>query len=111
MLDGSPLPANSSIRDFQQGKAGYVANVVKQALLLPDDMANLRTMKRHEVFLGLKRNLAMVSLSSQAPFLFVFLLFIFIFLLLSLLIATFPLQAVQATFRADELVNITHRQM
>ena len=52
-----PLPSNSLIKDFQQGKAGYVANAIEQALLLPDDMANLRTMKRHKVFLGLKRDL------------------------------------------------------
>ena len=30
---------------------------------------------------------------------------------MSLLTTTFPLQAVQATFRAEELVNITHRKM
>ena len=29
VLDGSPLPTNTSIRDPQQGKAGYVANAVK----------------------------------------------------------------------------------
>ncbi|KAL0002753.1 hypothetical protein SO802_016534 [Lithocarpus litseifolius] len=61
-----------------RGKAEYVADAIKQALLLPDDMADLRTMKKHEVFLGLKRDLTMV---------------------------------VQATFRAEELVNISHRQM
>ena len=28
VLNGSPLPSNASIRDFQQGKAGYVTNAV-----------------------------------------------------------------------------------
>ena len=55
---------NSSIRDFQQGKVGYVVDAIEQALLLPDDMVDLRTMKRHGVFLGLKRDLAMESISS-----------------------------------------------
>ena len=64
VLDRSPLLVNSSIRDFQQGKAGYVADAVEQALLLPDDMADLRVIKRHSVFLGLKRDYAMVSISS-----------------------------------------------
>ena len=64
MLDGSPIPTNSSIRDFQQGKVGYVVDAIEQALLLPDDMVDLRTMKRHGVFLGLKRDLAMESISS-----------------------------------------------
>ena len=59
-LDGVPLPLDSSIRDFQKGKADYVANTLKQPLLLPQDMADLRTLKKHEVFLTLKRDLAMV---------------------------------------------------
>lgn len=59
-LDGALLPLDSSIRDFQKGKAGYVANALKQPLLFPYDMADLRSLKKHEVFLSLKRDLAMV---------------------------------------------------
>lgn len=44
VLDGAPLPADASIKNFQQGKAGYVADVVEQALLLPEDMADLRSL-------------------------------------------------------------------
>ena len=62
MLDRSLRLANSSIRNFQQGKAKYIADVVEHALLLPDDTADLRTMRKHKVFLSLKRDLAMVSL-------------------------------------------------
>lgn len=61
MLDKAHLPSDTSIRDFQQGKAGYVANAVEQALLLPTDMADLRSIRKHEVFLNLKRDLTMVS--------------------------------------------------
>ena len=64
VVDGSPLPANSLIRDFQKGKDGYVADVVEQALLLPEDMVDLRTMKKQKVFLSLKSDLVMVSLLS-----------------------------------------------
>jgi len=64
VLDRSLLPANSSIRDFQKGKAGYVVDVVEQTLLLPKDMVDLRTMKKHEVFLSLKRDPTMVGLLS-----------------------------------------------
>ena len=60
MLDGAPLPASASVRDL--GKAGYVADTVEQALLLLEDMADLRSLRRHEVFLSLKRDLAMVSI-------------------------------------------------
>ena len=34
-LDGAPLPLDFSIRDFQKGKARYVANALEQPLLLP----------------------------------------------------------------------------
>ena len=64
VLDGSSLLGNSSIREIQKGKVGYVANAIKQALLLPKDMVDLRTMKKHEVFHSLKRDLAMVSISN-----------------------------------------------
>ena len=39
-----------------------MADAVEQALLLPGDMADLRTMKKHEVFLSLKRDRALVSI-------------------------------------------------
>ena len=99
VLDRSPLPTNSSIRDFQNEKAGYVADAVEQSLLLPEDMVDLRTLKKHEVFLSLKKDLAMVSLSS------------YVFFFSFLLTAKFPLQAIPATFTAKELVDISHRQM
>ena len=38
-----------------------MANALEQPLLLLQDMAELRTLKRHKVFLTLKRDLAMVS--------------------------------------------------
>ena len=59
--DGAPLLLDSSIRDFQKGKAGYVDDTLEQPLLLPQDMVDLRILKKHEVFLTLKRDLAMVN--------------------------------------------------
>ena len=61
MLDGVALPNDAIIRNFQQGKAGYVDNAMEQSLLLSNDMADLKSMRKHEVFLSLKRDLAMVS--------------------------------------------------
>ena len=65
MLDRALLPLDSSIRNFQKGKVGYVADALEQPLLLPQDMANLRTLKKHEVFLTLKSDLAKVSFSTS----------------------------------------------
>ena len=52
-----------------------MADALELPLLLPQDMANLRTLKKHEVFLTLKRDLAMVSFST--PYLcYVYMLFL-----------------------------------
>ena len=59
-----------------------MADVVEQSLLLPKDMVNLRSMRQHEVFLKLKRDLAIVSLLS-------FFLFFSFFLFLTVLIILF----------------------
>lgn len=67
MLDGAPLPSDSFIRDFLIGRASYVADSLEQALLLPQDMVELRNLKKHEVLLTLKRDLALVISHSQAP--------------------------------------------
>ena len=68
VLDDAPLPTDSSIRNFDNGRASYVANSVGQALLLPRDMAKLRNLKKHKLFLSLKRDLALVCF---LPFLFI----------------------------------------
>ncbi|XP_030925595.1 uncharacterized protein LOC115952562 [Quercus lobata] len=57
-LNGAPLTCEASIWDFQEGTIGYIAHAVEQNLLLPKDMADLRSLRQHEVFLGLKRDLA-----------------------------------------------------
>ena len=66
---------------------------MEQPLLLPRDMADLKSMRKHEVFLSLKRDLAMVS-------------FLFFFNC-----APSPFQAIQASFRAEEIVSSSHHIM
>ena len=44
-LDGALLSIDASIWDFQGGMSGYVANAVEQSLLLPTDVADLRSMR------------------------------------------------------------------
>ena len=58
-----------------------MADAVERALLLLGDMVDLRSMRKHEAFLNLKRDLALVS-SLTAPFtppLFLILIIIFVF--------------------------------
>ena len=110
VLNGSPFLLDSSIRDFQKRKAGYMANALEHPLLLPDNMADLRTMKEHEVFLTLKRDLALVSFSFSLLFFFLF-FFFKVFQLFQLIPFFFFTKAIQATHMAEELVNNSHRQM
>ena len=86
MLDGAPLPASASIRGFQGWTAGYMADAVEQTLLLPEDMAELRSMRRHKVFLSLKRYLAMVCIPLSPVFFFF--LFIFLIFILKLFLSS-----------------------
>ena len=73
VLDGAPLPSDASIRDFVERKADYVANAMEQVLFLPQDMIELRNLKKHEVFLSFKRDLALVKFLVPV-FLFLYLL-------------------------------------
>ena len=60
-LDGVAIPYNASIRDYNRGRARYVADALEQPLLLPGDMEAYRRFSQPEIFLSLKRDLAMVS--------------------------------------------------
>ena len=60
MLNGKPLRDDASLRDFNGGIGCHVALALEGALLLPNDMAELRNIRKNEVFLNLKRYLGMV---------------------------------------------------
>ena len=92
---------DATLRHYRGGHAGLVAEALEQPLLLPKDMEAYRTFNHPELFLSLKRDLAMVSDSihyssfihlhfpafyskSEIPlvfvlFCFVFLIYLFIF--------------------------------
>ena len=60
-LDGTTIPWNFSIREFQKGHSAYVVKALEQPLLLPKDMEALRHVRQLDLFMSLKRNLTMVS--------------------------------------------------
>ena len=68
-LDGVPITWDTSIRNYQGGQAGHIAEALEQPLLLPRDMEAYRHFSQQELFLSLKRDLAMVSNSIQKIFL------------------------------------------
>ena len=60
-VDGVPIAYDASLRHYSGGHAGHVAEALEQPLLLPKDMEVYRNFNHPELFLSLKRDLAMVS--------------------------------------------------
>ena len=60
-VDGAVILWNTSVRDFQKRRAGYIAEALEQPFLLPKDMEAYRRFKQNNIFLSLKRDLTMVS--------------------------------------------------
>ena len=60
-VDGMPIAFDATLRHYRGGHAGLVAEALQQPLLLPQDMTAYRSFNHPELFLSLKRDLAMVS--------------------------------------------------
>ena len=66
-VDGVPIAWDTSIRHYRGGHAGHVAEALEQPLLLPKDMEAYRHFNKQELFLSLKRDLAMVRSLIYCP--------------------------------------------
>ena len=92
-VDGMLIAYDATLRYYRGGHAGLVAEALEHPLLLPQDMEAYRIFNHPELFLSLKRDLAMVSdsihyFSFIHPYFLAFysksdisLIFIFIFLI------------------------------
>ena len=60
-VDGVAIPYTASVREYNRGQAGYIAEALEQPDLLPRDMEAYRRFSQPELFLSLKRDLAMVK--------------------------------------------------
>ena len=65
-MDGAPIPYDSMIRESSRGHSMYLAQASDQPLFLPKDMDALRWMRELELFMSLKKDIAMVSTVSLA---------------------------------------------
>ena len=63
-MEGAPIPYDASIWDAQRGHANYLVQALQQPLLLPRDMESIRHTRQPDLFMALKRDLAMVSYTS-----------------------------------------------
>ena len=77
-VDGAPIAMDASLRHFRGGHAGRMAEALQQPLLLPADLAAYRSFNHLDLFLSLKRDLAMVSNSVHSFFSFVFTCILFL---------------------------------
>ena len=60
-VDGMPIAYDATFRHYREGHVGLVAEALEQPLLLPQDMEAYRIFNHPELFLSLKKDLAMVS--------------------------------------------------
>ena len=60
-VDGMPITYDATFKHYRGGHAGLVVEALEQPLFLPQDMEAYRTFKHPELFLSLKRDLAMVN--------------------------------------------------
>ena len=110
-----PIAYDASLRHYRRGHAGHVAEALEQPLFLSKDMEAYRNFNHPELFLSLKRDLAMVSdwihcstfillhfltfySKGEIPLVFVCVFFFFFFL-------KFYFQVTQQVFVAEEWVK------
>ena len=60
-MDEAPIPWGASVWEFQKGRVGYIVEALEQPLLLPKDMDAYRRFTQNDLFLSLKKDLAMVN--------------------------------------------------
>ena len=71
-----PIGFDATLRHYRGGHAALLGEALEQPLLLPQDMAAYRSFNHPDLFLSLKRDLAMVSDSSHFFLIYIYLHFI-----------------------------------
>ena len=75
-VDGMSIAFDATLRHYRGGHAGLLTEALEQPLLLPQDMVAYRRFNHPDLFLSLKRDLAMVSGSAHFFFIYIYLHFI-----------------------------------
>ena len=75
-VNGMPITFDAMLRHYRGGHAGLLAEALEQPLLLPQDMAAYRSSNHPDLFVSLKKDLAMVSDSAHFFFIYIYLHFI-----------------------------------
>ena len=83
-LDDAPISWDATLWETQRGQASYLVKALQQPLLLPPDMEGLWAARQPDLFMSLKRDLAMVNKDSSLSNFFIPHLPIYYFLLMIL---------------------------
>ena len=75
-VNGMPIAYDATLRHYRGGHADPIAEALQQPLLLPQDMAAYRSFNHPDLFISVKRDLAMVSNSTHFSFIFFYLHFL-----------------------------------
>ena len=111
-MDGAAIPYDASIWDALRGHANYLTQTLQQPLLLPQDMDSIRRTKQPDLFLSLKRDLAMVSCSSTIQ-IFKISLYIYIYdmLIVFLIVLVISMQVTQQVYVAEDWVRSANNNL
>ena len=66
-MDEAPIPYDSTIRESSRGLSTHLAQALEQSPLLPRGMEAFKQTRQPDLFMSLKRDLAMVSTVLSVP--------------------------------------------
>ena len=92
-LDGAPISWDATLWESKRGQTSYLAEALQQPLLLPRDMEGLRATRQPDLFMSLKRDMAMVRwrpFSCSGPLFHARLPIVFILVILLFLLCRSP---------------------
>ena len=103
-MEGAPIPYDASIWDVQRGHANYLVQALQQPLLLPRDMKSIQRIRQPDLFMSLKRDLAMVSCIFPTQVFKINSFYLFV-LIVVLIIFAISIQVIQQVYVAEEWVR------
>ena len=109
-MDGDAIPYDASIWDAPKGHANYLAQALQHPLLLARDMDSIRRTKQPDLFMSLKRDLAMVSYFSTIQ-VFKIKKKLSIMLIIFLIILVISMQVTQQVYVAENWVRSANNKL
>lgn len=106
-LDGAPILWDATLWESQREQASFLAEALQQPLLLPHDMEGLKKIRQPELFMSLKRDMAVVS----RIFYLVFVLRTFLLSYLGIVFISVRAQVTQQIYVAEEWAKKAREDM